>query len=225
MIPPPIEVDDAGGGNLVGGLVVGAYQERWRGAPARYASRVIPPETFDGNGRTRAALARAVLALLEEFPLSAEVHLCTGDLLDETAARLSAAGRTVRRRAIVSTLQDLVEADFVAHLRALGLPPYVERLWSNGALEKEDAYRALNDFSANFVLLDPAGRGGICKKETRLWRRIAAESVASEEVVLAGSARRAQRLCCACGERVSRGPARRWRAGRKTFYTHVACNA
>lgn len=214
---PVIEIDDAGCGNLVGGIVIGAYRP---GDPPRYESRLIGPDLFDGNGAVRAAAAEAVASLVASLDGDgAEVVLCTSDVFDAAAAALASAGRPVRRAAIGGPLQDLVEADFIAHLRRLGLPAHVERIASLPS--KDLAYRSLNDFSTKYVLVDRIARAPLCKRGTRHWRRLSTAAVEVSEIDL--RCRRPGRLCHNCGGRVITGPARRYRLGRTVFYTHVSC--
>jgi len=123
---PEIEIDDAGWGDLVGGVIIGGYNPlneefRWT---------EIPVEYFQGEAFARkdylAAAKRAVNRVLGDLRADKRFHqvaLCTGYVLNQAARSLRRKGWRVVRRAIEGRCQALVEERFKQELIKIGVPP------------------------------------------------------------------------------------------------------
>ncbi|MFQ6074972.1 MAG: hypothetical protein ACE5Z5_02390 [Candidatus Bathyarchaeia archaeon] len=132
---PEVEVDDAGWGDLVGGVVIGGYNPlngefRWARVPVRY----FQGEAFAGKDYLVGA-KRAVNKVLGDLRADKRFHrvaMCTGYVLNYAARSLRQNGWRVVRRKIEGRCQELVEATFRRELINLGVPPDLIRSMPSG---------------------------------------------------------------------------------------------
>jgi hypothetical protein len=126
-----IQVDDAGVGDLLHGVVVGAHRKE----TSEFHYDLIPVSYFqEPNFRKKLYLKKATeltLSLLKQLRLQEEelVEICTSFLFDETRPVLMqqlGEGR-VRATAITGEAQDRVEGAYLDEIRNLGYEPISER--------------------------------------------------------------------------------------------------
>jgi hypothetical protein len=123
-----LQIDAAGWGALVGGVMVGCY----RVETAEFVAGTVAPVFFQDDDPDEAghfrrkdylpAAARVVdvcLAQLKATPAES-VAICSGYVLDGVRARLTAQGYRWQLAQITGPLQELVERAFQAHLAELG---------------------------------------------------------------------------------------------------------
>jgi CxxC-x17-CxxC domain-containing protein len=128
-------VDDAGSGDLLFGIVIGAY----RPETTEFKYDVIPVQFFQPEQYcTKGYLAEAsritseLLAALKAKP-DEEVQLCQGYIFDEAAKELKEklgeemAAKLVQRIRVVGEAQRLTEIAYLDEIRNLGYEPLVER--------------------------------------------------------------------------------------------------
>lgn len=205
--------DDAGGGNLFGGLVIGALH---RGA---YESRVIDSDLFAFGDCIHSIISSTVLQMTRDAGSPRTVILCRGNVFDAAARDLERLGFSVRRECIVGSLQHQIEEDFIHHLISLGLPEYIRQLAPRDAERKHESYRYLNEFCASYVLAHPTLRIDRVKSNTSLYHELRTAEIKREYVA---KLRGRKRRCVECGERVTEDVYRCEGAGR-VFYVHRDC--
>jgi hypothetical protein len=122
---PEIQIDDAGWGDLIGGVVLGGYDVVMRAF--RWA--VVPVEHFQGEAFEKKSYLsearRAVIKLLGDLRADKRFHavaLCTSYVLTEAARSLRKNGWKVVRRQIEGRCQELVEERYRKELIKLGVP-------------------------------------------------------------------------------------------------------
>jgi CxxC-x17-CxxC domain-containing protein len=128
-------VDDAGSGDLLFGIVIGAY----RPETAEFKYDVINVRFFQPNNYcTKGYLTEAsritseLLAALKAKP-EEEVQLCQGYIFDEAAKELKqklgeeVGEKLVQRIRVVGEAQRLTEIAYLDEVRNLGYEPLVER--------------------------------------------------------------------------------------------------
>ncbi len=128
-------VDDAGSGDLLFGIVIGAY----RPETTEFKYDVIPvqffqPEQYCAKGYLTEAsrITSELLAALNAKP-DEEVQLCQGYIFDEAAKELKgklgeeSAETLVQRIRVVGEAQRLTEIAYLDEIRNLGYEPLVER--------------------------------------------------------------------------------------------------
>jgi hypothetical protein len=123
---PRIEVDDAGWGDLVGGVIVGGYNPlneefRWT---------EVSVEHFQGEAFSRkdylVKARRAVNKILGDLGADKRFHmvaLCTGYVFNHATRWLRQNRWRVVRRRIEGQCQELVEERFRTELVKIGVPP------------------------------------------------------------------------------------------------------
>lgn len=117
-----IQIDDAGWGCLIGGVLIGAY----RPETDEFACGLIDVRFFqDPAFRGREYLAegaRIAQGLLSELssPTDETVEVCTGHVLDGIKAMLQDEGRDWRAEKIEGPLQEKIETALVEHLAQIG---------------------------------------------------------------------------------------------------------
>ena len=131
-----IEIDDAGWGCLIGGVVIGCY----RSETGAFAAGQIAPAYFQNDDpeqpglyRRKAYLAQAAavvaVCLRELSATPAEpVRICRGCVLDGVRAWLTSAGYRWQTAKITGPLQELVERELQARLAELGFQVSYEQL-------------------------------------------------------------------------------------------------
>ncbi|RMH54037.1 MAG: hypothetical protein D6679_14480 [Candidatus Hydrogenedentota bacterium] len=208
-----IVVDDAGGGNVLGGLVVGAWKGR------EFRSEVLGPEWCGDEAVFQPVIASVVLGLVRNWEPAEKVVLCRTRLFDRAARDLSRCGYVVRRARINGVPQRRTEEAFFHHLLALGLPDYLRRFLPGNEIPKEKSYRRLNESCAGLLLADPR-RLSLAKGKCRTVERI--RNARIQRVRFTGRIRGRRRFCVECGRTVDRGGWRVTGAGRRV-YVHAEC--
>jgi hypothetical protein len=205
--------DDAGGGNILGGLVIGALQGDC------YRSRILGPEWFTFGTALPPVIASTVLEMVRAFDSPRCVRLCRSNLFDRSAHDLERLGHIVERGAIEGELQTRTERDFFHHLIDIGLPAHILRLFPDTEEKKPQCYRSLNEFCTAFLMADPDGRSAAAKTVGSIYERIATAEI---ERVYCERLKGRPRRCVECGEAVM-GDAYRCAGVGRTFYVHGEC--
>ncbi len=123
-------VDDAGSGDLLFGVVVGAYHEE----TGEFKYDLIDVRFYQDIFRDKEYLqeaSRVVSKLVSRFNLQPdeEIHICQGCIFDVAAAELQKiyGEKRVKRIRVVGEAQRLVEIAYLDELRNLGYEPMAER--------------------------------------------------------------------------------------------------
>ena len=126
-----IIVDDAGSGDLLFGIVIGAF----RADTAEFKYKLIDvkyfqPELYCNKGILTEAskITMELLASMNAKP-DEEVHLCQGYIFDEAAAELKKAlgEKLIQRIRVTGEAQRLTEIAYLDEIRNLGYEPLAER--------------------------------------------------------------------------------------------------
>ena len=126
-----IIMDDAGTGDLLFGVVVGAFRDSTR--EFRYA--VIDVKYFRPRAFSRKAYlkqcSKIVSRLLADIipKLDEEIHVCRGYIFDEAIEKLKQryGEDKIHRVKVVGETQDLTEIAYLDEIRNLGYEPLEER--------------------------------------------------------------------------------------------------
>ena len=126
-----IIVDDAGSGDLLFGVVIGAFRDSTR----EFRYRVIDVKYFQARFFSRKVFlkqcSKIVSKLLAEMkPKSEEeIHLCKGYIFDDTIEKLKRkyGEDRIHRIKVIGEAQDLTEIAYLDELRNLGYEPLKER--------------------------------------------------------------------------------------------------
>ncbi len=126
-----VVVDDAGMGDLLFGVVIGAFRDETR----EFHYDVIDVKFFQsGRFRRKEYLkqsSRIVPALLDRLRLGPdeEIHVCQGYIFDDAVDELKKAygNNRVRRVKVTGEPQRLTETAYLDELRNLGYEPVKER--------------------------------------------------------------------------------------------------
>jgi CxxC-x17-CxxC domain-containing protein len=123
-------VDDAGSGDLLFGVVVGAYREE----TGQFKYDLIDVRFYQEIFREKEYLqesSRVVSKLVAGLNLSAEeeIHICQGCIFDVAAVELKKVyGESrVKRIRVIGEAQRLVEIAYLDEIRNLGYEPLAER--------------------------------------------------------------------------------------------------
>jgi CxxC-x17-CxxC domain-containing protein len=126
-----IIVDDAGSGDLLFGMVIGAYREETD--EFKYGVidvKFFQPNLYCGKGYLSES-SRIVSELLNGLKVQQkeEVHLCQGYVFDEAAAELQKlyGEERIRRIRVIGEAQRLTEIAYLDEIRNLGYEPLPER--------------------------------------------------------------------------------------------------
>jgi hypothetical protein len=125
-----VQIDDAGWGCLLGGVIIGAY----RIETEQYAWGEVPVEAFQGAAFARkeylGGAARVAARLFEELdvPAGEPVQICSGYVLGGVREWLSAAGYRWRQIKVEGPLQALAETTLQQRLQQIGLEVDYETL-------------------------------------------------------------------------------------------------
>lgn len=159
-----VEIDDAGTGSPVGGVVIGIL----KGQVFNY--RVLPVTLFreesnKTNAEVKDEVLNAVLELLKTVnfdPELDEIYICRGDIFSHVHRYFEEMGYMWLPSKIDSKLQDLVEAAFDFHLVELGVPRLlVKRLY---------AYWHYVTELLKWVVLDMDSREKFVKTRFPVWK-------------------------------------------------------
>jgi hypothetical protein len=205
--------DDAGGGNILGGLVIGALRGEC------YRSRIIGPEWFSFGSALPPLISSTVIEMVGAYGSPRSVRLCRSHLFDQSARDLARLGHEIERGAIEGELQTRTERDFFHHLIEIGLPAHILRLFPDSAERKPRCYRSLNEFCTAFLMADPDSRSSAAKTVGSIFSRIAAAEI---ERVYCERLKGRPRRCVECGEPVA-GEAYRCEGAGRIFYVHREC--
>ena len=126
-----IIVDDAGSGDLLFGVVIGAYCD----SNNEFRYGIIDVKYFKGDFFSRKAYlkqaSKIVCKLLEEMKPKPEeeVHICRGYIFDDVIEKLQQkyGEDRIHRIKVVGEAQDLTETAYLDELRNLGYEPLEER--------------------------------------------------------------------------------------------------
>jgi len=123
-------VDDAGSGDLLFGVVVGAYREE----TGEFKYDVIDVRFYQSIFREKEYLqesSRVVSKLVSHFDLKPDevIHICQGCIFDVAAEELQKVyGKDrVKRVRVIGEAQKLVEIAYLDEIRNLGYEPLAER--------------------------------------------------------------------------------------------------
>jgi CxxC-x17-CxxC domain-containing protein len=126
-----VVVDDAGSGDLLFGVVIGAY--RLETSEFKYGLvdvKFFQPELFREKKYLQET-TRVMSELLAQLKLKPEeeIHVCQGNIFDEAAAELQKiyGENRVRRVKVVGEPQRFTEIAYLDELRNLGYEPLAER--------------------------------------------------------------------------------------------------
>lgn len=125
-----ITVDDAGSGDLLYGVVIGAYRDE----PQAFCYDVIDVKFFQlGLFRKKEYLTQTskivcqLLTRLQPTPQE-EIHVCQGYIFDEAVEELRKTyGERIHRIKVIGEPQRLVEIAYLDEIRNLGYEPLPER--------------------------------------------------------------------------------------------------
>jgi len=209
-----IVLDDAGAGNLLGGLVIAARQDE------RFVSRVIGPEWFDLDRVIEPVISSTVIEMISVFATPSSILLCRSNLFNRAARDLARLGHAIERGSIAGPLQEYTEAAFYHHLIALGLPEHILRIFPRDGADKTHCYRSLNEFCVAYVLAHPESRVAAMKRHCATAREIAA--VPAVERVYCERLKGRRRRCVECGGPTN-GSAWRCAGASRIFYVHKEC--
>jgi hypothetical protein len=126
-----IIMDDAGTGDLLFGVVIGAFRDSTR----EFRYDVIDVKYFKASFFSRKAYlkqaSKIVSKLLAEMKPKPEeeIHICRGYIFDEVIEKLKRkyGEDRIRRVKVVGETQDLTEIAYIDELRNLGYEPLEER--------------------------------------------------------------------------------------------------
>ena len=126
-----VVIDDAGSGDLLFGVVVGAY--RLETGDFKYGLvdvKFFQPKVFREKKFIQET-TRVALGLVAELKLKPdeEIHLCQGNIFDDAAAELRKVHGEdrVQRIKVVGEPQRLIEIAYLDEIRNLGYEPLAER--------------------------------------------------------------------------------------------------
>jgi CxxC-x17-CxxC domain-containing protein len=126
-----IIVDDAGSGDLLSGVVIGAYREETDEFKYDLIDvRFYQPELFCTKEYLQESL-RVVSGLLDKLKVKPEeeIHICQGCIFDVAVEELrkTYGEEKVKRIKVVGEPQRLVEVSYLDEIRNLGYEPLAER--------------------------------------------------------------------------------------------------
>jgi len=159
-----IEIDDAGWGDLLGGVIIGGFNpfnEEFRWSK-------IPVEYFQGEAFNRkdylVEATRGVGKVIGDLRADKKLYrvaLCTGYVLNKAASSLRRNGWMLARRKIEGRCQTLVEEKFRDELIKIGVPPRIIRNTPSGTNRFMQLFR--------WVKEDPVNRERFVKTGWKSW--------------------------------------------------------
>lgn len=133
-----IQIDDAGWGSLVGGVVIGAC--RVESPRTQHAFKEVPVTYFQGETFKKklylGVAADLALELMDELLVmkTEEVKVCTGYVLEAIRIKLMAEGYQVTPAKIGEPLQTLIEQELLDRVLAIGVDTDLETLTTKQGL-------------------------------------------------------------------------------------------
>ncbi len=125
-----ITLDDAGSGDLLFGIVIGAYRDETQ----EFCYDIIDVSFFQPNlfkkKKYLSKTTQIVSQLINRLQVKPEeeIHLCQGYIFDEAAEELGKTyGERVRRIRVIGEPQRLVEIAYLDEIRNLGYEPLLKR--------------------------------------------------------------------------------------------------
>jgi CxxC-x17-CxxC domain-containing protein len=186
-----IIVDDAGSGDLLFGIVIGAF--RVETAEFKYGLidvKFLQPNLYCNKGYLAEA-SKVTLELLASMKAKPdeEVHLCQGYIFDEAAAELkkTLGEKLVQRIRVTGEAQRLTEIAYLDEIRNLGYEPLAEREEKRA----KSFFHMMRWLKANPEMLSYAKTGWPRLKRYRLFKAV---QDGEEAKPLHGA------LCSECGE-------------------------
>lgn len=123
-------VDDAGSGDLLFGVVIGAYREETNEFTYDLINVKFYQDVFSKKEYLREA-SRVTAQLLEKLKVKPdeEIHICQGNIFDVTVADLqeTRGEDKISRMRVTGEAQRLVEIAYLDEIRNLGYEPLPER--------------------------------------------------------------------------------------------------
>lgn len=169
-------VDDAGSGDLLFGVVVGAYHEE----TGEFKYDLIDVRFYQDIFREKEYLqesSRVVSKLVSHFNLQPdeEIHICQGCIFDVAAAELQKiyGEERVKRIKVVGEPQRLVEIAYLDEIRNLGYEPMAEREEKRG----KSFFHMMRWLKANPEMLRYAKTGWPNLKNYHLFKKFHQEPV------------------------------------------------
>ncbi|MCW4003454.1 MAG: hypothetical protein NWE95_06040 [Candidatus Bathyarchaeota archaeon] len=169
-------VDDAGSGDLLFGVVVGAYHEE----TGEFKYDLIDVRFYQDIFREKEYLqesSRVVSKLVSHFNLQPdeEIHICQGCIFDVAAAELQKiyGEDRVKRIRVVGEAQRLVEIAYLDEIRNLGYEPMAEREEKRG----KSFFHMMRWLKANPEMLRYAKTGWPNLKNYQLFKKFHQEPV------------------------------------------------
>jgi len=171
-----IQIDDAGWGDLLGGVIIAAY----RIETEQFAYRLIDVKFFqepafdEKHYLDEASKAAQELLSITELnaPKSEPIQLCTGYILSRAVYDLNRAGYKTVACKIIGPLQERGEQAFLDELRKMGYDPMPNRE-ADGRARAKSFYDMLNWAKAKpeRMSLIKSGWRYFTGKPKRKWRR------------------------------------------------------
>ena len=126
-----IIIDDAGSGDLLFGVIIGAYRSETDEFKYGLVDvKFFQPKLFREKKFLKET-TRVVTDLISDLKLrpSEEIHLCQGNIFDDAAAELSVTygEDRIQRIKVVGEPQRLIEIAYIDEIRNLGYEPLAER--------------------------------------------------------------------------------------------------
>jgi len=212
-----IEIDDAGIGSLVGGMVIGVKKGD------KYLHEVIPVSVFRSNElyiNLKNIVANTVLKLLNKLGFDDEedeILLCQGDIFSKAAIEFRDFNLRFSIGKIDSSLQDYVETAFDLHLTTLGVP--------RDLLKRLRDYRDYTLELIKWIIVKLEEREKNVKSLYPIWGKKWSRSKVYREEVYAIK----RRYCINCGKPIEKGdkvhkinivtPQRKY-----VTYSHIDCD-
>lgn len=169
-------VDDAGSGDLLFGVVVGAYHEE----TGEFKYDLIDVRYYQDIFREKEYLqesSRVVSRLVAHFNLQPEeeIHICQGCIFDVAAAELQKiyGEDRVKRIRVIGEAQRLVEIAYLDEIRNLGYEPMPEREEKRG----KSFFHMMRWLKANPEMLRYAKTGWPNLKNYHLFKKFHPEPV------------------------------------------------
>jgi hypothetical protein len=215
-------IDDAGSGNIVGGIMISGYSAELDD----YKSSVIKPDlynkTFDDIQVEIYNCVKEIVDYFSEHYIQ-NIFLCQSNLFDYSTMKLIEQDYVVIRGKVEGKLQDLIEIDFIKHLKSFGMPDYIDFFFKVIKKDKNAGYKMLNNFCINFVKADLENRLKYCKMNSKLYDDLKNSDVT--KVVVDNKSQKKYKLCCNCGKYIKTDKMYKYiTPGRSNlFYTHIDC--
>ncbi len=185
-----VEVDDAGVGSPVGGIVIAVRRGE------TFIHDILPVDYFrdeELNSNIKMKVKEIVEKLLTRVnfdPIKDEIHICQGDIFSATREWFKEKGFKFNSTEIRSRLQEYVEMAFDLHLTTLGVPRTLLK-----------TFREYKDYSFNlykWVLIRKSEREKYVKTLFPSWRKKWSKAKLEQFNVNL----RFNKICIECGRKI-----------------------